>query len=281
MPKISVIITCYNYGQFIEEAVDSVLSQTFKDFEVIIVNDGSTDEHTIEVLNRIRKEHPEFTMIDHENSGAAAAKNSGIRVAKGEFFLPLDADDKIDPKMLEECLGVIKRDDKLGFVYTDTKFFENFNAVLPRQEYDFHNLLQRNYVVVSSLIRKTAWEEVGGYDETMRNGYEDWEFFIHLGKKGWFGKVIKEPLFLYREHGNSKNKEATKKHALIFEYIRGKHADLYNEKRMEEIKKEWKKNISFQYLNLEYYVRSFKRALFIKKRYGLKNMLVRSLGFRR
>ena len=91
-PKISVIIPCFNYGRFIGETVHSVLAQTFKDYEIIIIDDGSTDSYTIEALNKIEKEHPEITIIYQPNGHLSNARNNGIKAARGEFFLPLDAD---------------------------------------------------------------------------------------------------------------------------------------------------------------------------------------------
>jgi glycosyltransferase involved in cell wall biosynthesis len=279
MPKISVIVTCYNYGEFIKDSVESVLKQTFRDFELIVVNDGSTDGQTLKILEDLKRDHKELIIWNQDNGGPANAKNSGIRISSGEYFLPLDADDKIHPEMLEKCLLQIENNGKTGFVYTYTKFFGNFDAVLVRQEYNFADLLRRNYIVVSSLIRKKAWEDVGMYDENMKNGYEDWEFFIRLGKNGWFGKLIKEPLFFYREHGDSKNKEATRKHESNLSYIRKKHADIYGVERLGLIKKEWKKTRKLKYLNPSYHIERFRIALFILKRYGFKKFINRIYAF--
>jgi GT2 family glycosyltransferase len=146
--------------------------------------------------------------------------------------------------MIEKCLAEIEKDEKLGFVYTNTRYFGEYNFVYRRQEYNFYDLLLANYIVATSLFRKKAWEDVGGYDENMKEGYEDWEFFIRLGKKGWHGRLIEEPLFFYRKHGKSVNYDARKQHDSIVEYIRGKHRNLYSKEGLLKIKKEWdEKNI--------------------------------------
>lgn len=237
-PLISVIIPCYNYGRFVKEAVDSVLRQTFRDFEIIIVNDGSTDEFTIKILKDIKKEHPEILIINQENGHLSNARNNGIKASKGEFILPLDADDIIDSTMLEKCYEQIKRNDKLGLVYTGVKLFGDVDEIWESKEYDFYALTQSNYIVATSLIRKKAWAEVGGYDENMKKGYEDWEFYIRMGKNGWFGKLLREPLFCYRKHGKSMIDDALRDNDLNVEYVQSKHRDIYNDSKMNEIKRQ-------------------------------------------
>lgn len=239
IPKISVIIPCYNYGRFIAETVESVLKQTFRDFEIIIVNDGSTDKKTGEVLDKLKETYPEIKIIHQANGGPANARNNGIRISKGEYFLPLDADDTIEPTMLEKCYEEMSKNPKLGMIYTWVHFFGNDDAVWKNNDYNFFELLQSNQMTVSALARKKAWEDVGGYDENMRDGYEDWEFWIRLGKNGWYGKLIREALFNYRRHGESTNVGAELKHDSIVEYIRKKNRDLYSKESLEEIKKTW------------------------------------------
>lgn len=238
-PKISIIIPCYNYGRFITETVESVLAQTLKNFEIIIIDDGSTDQKTLGVLEKLKEMHPEIKIIHQANGGPANARNNGIRISQGEYFLPLDADDMIKPIMLEKCYEEIAKDPKLGMVYTWVHFFGNDDAVWKNSDYNFFDLLHANQATVSALVRKEAWEEVGGYDESMRDGYEDWEFWISLGEKGWFGKLIREPLFNYRKHGTSTNMGAELKHDSIVKYIREKHSVLYSKESLAKIKKTW------------------------------------------
>lgn len=237
--KVSVVIPCYNYGKYLVDAVESVLGQTYDDYEIIIVDDGSNDTETIEVLDKINEVHPEILMVRQENQGVSAARNNGIKSSKGEYILILDADDKIEPEMLMKCVEEIEKDAEIGFIYTNVKYFGEYDFVLRKQEYSFYDLLLANYIVVASLFRKKAWEDVGGYDEKMKNGFEDWEFFIRMGKNGWFGRLIKEPLFCYRKHGKSVNYEAAKKHEEIISYIREKHADIYSEENLNMLKKKW------------------------------------------
>ncbi|MDP1845264.1 MAG: glycosyltransferase family A protein [Candidatus Moranbacteria bacterium] len=239
IPKISVVIPCYNYGEYIEETVESVLAQTFRDYEIIIVDDGSTDQYTLDILDKIGKEHPEIKIVYQFNGHLSNARNNGIKASRGEFFLPLDADDIIEPTMLEKCYEMISSDPKLGFIYTYTHFFGTENSIWKNQEYNFYDLLWANHPTVCALVRKKAWEEAGGYDENMKDGYEDWEFWIRLGKLGWFGKVVKESLFNYRRHGESMLSGTELKHYEIIKYIRTKHKDIYARASLAKIKRAW------------------------------------------
>lgn len=254
-PKISVIIPCFNYGEFLEDAVDSVLSQTFKDFEIIIVNDGSTDAHTLDVLEKIHKEHPEITIVHQENGHLANARNNGVRIAKGEFFLPLDADDRVHSTMLQKCYDLICKDERLGFVYTKIQLFGDVNEAWESQEYDFDALLDGNYIVATSLIRKKCWEEIGGYDESMKGGYEDWEFYIRLGIAKWYGKLIKEKLFYYRKHGVSMIDGAVEKHALNVQFIEDKYPDVYAQHQQRMIRKDNEKLMAQKKYESTFYAR--------------------------
>ena len=282
-PKISVIIPCYNHGQFIRETVESVYAQTFRDFELIIVDDGSNDEGTVAVLDELQIDYPEMRIINQKNGHLSNARNNGIRLSRGEFFLPLDSDDIIEPTMLEKCYAEISKKTSLGFVYTYVRFFGDINFVWKNQEYNFYDLLFFNHPTVCGLVRKKAWEEVGGYDENMKSGYEDWEFWINIGEKGWFGEVLKKPLFRYRKHGKSMINNAREKHAQIISYIKGKHAGLYSEESLNKIKSEWKSGNIF----VKVCKRMIREISTIKLKFALAGVLekrewrehpVRSLG---
>lgn len=239
MPKISVIIPCFNHGKFIKQAIESVKKQTFTDYEIIVINDGSTDKYTIEILDKLKFDYEDIIFIDQKNGHLSNARNNGIRISKGDFFLPLDADDIIEPNMLEDCYNKIKKRKNLGFVYTYARLFGDSNEVMVKKWYNFFDLLNLNYIVACSLFRKSCWNEVGGYDENMKSGYEDWEFLIRLGKNGFYGELIRKPLFCYRKHGYSMVNEAVGDHNKNFLYIKKKHIDLYKKSNLKKIKRHW------------------------------------------
>ena len=122
-PKVSVIIPCYNQGFFLQEAVESVLEQTYQDFEIIIINDGSTDAATVALLKNYKQ--PRTTVIHTNNQGLASARNNGINIAKGKYILPLDADDKIGKNYLQKAIEKLEMNDNLGIFYCEAEFFGN------------------------------------------------------------------------------------------------------------------------------------------------------------
>jgi len=205
MPKVSVVIPCYNYASFLAEAVASVIGQTFQDFEIIIVNDGSPDD-TLEVAKGIIEKYPGYTirLIDQPNSGVAAARNNGIRAAVGEYVLPLDADDMLAPTFIEETVAVLDGEPDVAFAYTEMQLFGDVSREQQEAEfgmdYSFKRLLTVQFIPYCNLIRKSAWEDVGGYKKI---SYEDWEFPLALGEKGHTGRFINKRLLLYRKHGDS------------------------------------------------------------------------------
>jgi len=184
MPKISVIIPCFNQGAYLEEAVNSVLDQTFQDFEILVVDDGSTDAETIRMLEDYEK--PKTRVIRTNNQGLSAARNNGIREAKGDYILPLDADDKIGPGYLEDAVLILDNHPEIGIVYCEASYFGVKGGRWDMPEYSPDKMLNHNVIFCTSLFRKADWEAVGGYNVNMVYGWEDWDFWlslIHRGKK--------------------------------------------------------------------------------------------------
>lgn len=231
LPLVSIIVPCYNHASFIDEALQSVLKQTYINWECIIVNDGSIDKTEIIAKNWCNKDS-RFSYIYQQNEGPSSARNNAIKKCKGEFILPLDADDSISSDFLEKLVPELLNDESLGIVSCCTKFFiENIKKTtfeLKPKGTDWRSLLYVNQLIVTSLFRKKCWEEVGGYDEVMKSGFEDWEFWINVTKKGWRYKIVEDFLFFYR-----KAKQSRQVNAITFhfessrEYIYKKHKELY------------------------------------------------------
>ncbi|WP_172825495.1 glycosyltransferase [Geobacter sp. DSM 9736] len=231
-PTISVIIPCYNYGRYLGDAVSSVLNQTYQNFEIIIVNDGSPDD-TKEVAEKLIADNPghRITLLNQENSGQPAiSRNNGIRVAKGEYILCLDADDIIAPTMLEEYLNLLKEHPEISIAYAD---YETFGAtesnICHLQEYNLNDLLTTNHMIYCALYPRKVWEEVGGYKTNVR-GYEDWDFWIACGEKGYYAKRIAKPLLSYRIHSGGLYNNALDRHQELMANIILNHPSLYDHK---------------------------------------------------
>lgn len=224
---VSIVIPCYNDYLYIEEAFKSAINQTYNNTEVILVDDGS-NQKTKNIISTFND--TKLKVITQENRGLSAARNFGIENAKGEFILLHDADDKFDPTFIEKALPYFY-DEKCGAVTCwGRKFFEDelLGEFRPKGG-SLKNFLFKNSAVGTSLLRKTCWKDIGGYDENMKLGYEDWEFYIRLTQKHTIA-VIPEILFFYRQGQNSMRKVALKNHdKSIKQFIYIKHKKLYIE----------------------------------------------------
>lgn len=195
-PKVSVIIPCYNQGAFLKEAVDSVLNSTYKNYEIIIINDGSTDDFTIQLFESY---NPRSSKIIHtDNQGPAAARNTGIGVAKGEYILPLDADDKISAEYMAEAVSVLDSSPDIGIVYSFAEMFGAKNGKWRLPAYSLDLMLTFNVIFCTAFYRKTDWMKVKGYKSDIPFGKEDWEFWLSLIELGVQVYQIPYVHFYYR-----------------------------------------------------------------------------------
>lgn len=223
---LSVIIPCFNQGEFILEALASVEKCGDALYEIIIVNDGSTEPLTQNVLSSLRSKG--YWVIDQSNQGVSKARNTGIKIAKGKYILALDADNKIRHKYITKGIEILDNNPEVGVVYGNSEFFGKETGVWEVPDFDFTELLVGNYIDACAVFRKTVWQECGGYDPNIL-GHEDWEFWIHAAKKGWKFHHVPEVLFDYHVRSNSKGSfsrlpENRKK---IVKYICNKHLDLF------------------------------------------------------
>ncbi|MDH3346552.1 MAG: glycosyltransferase [Desulfobulbaceae bacterium] len=228
MPKVSVVIPCYNQGDFIDETVDSVLAQSFDDYEIIIVNDGSTDEATNDKLAAY--DRPKTRVLVTDNHGLAGARNNGIAEALGEYILPLDSDDKIEKTYLEKAVGILDNNKDIGIVYSRARLFGALDSEWILPEFSLDEMLIDNIIFCSAFFRRQDWETAGGYDTSMVYGWEDYDFWLSLLERGSIAYKIPEILFYYRITADSMVRSKTKEQKLeIFEKIYRKHPKLYND----------------------------------------------------
>lgn len=197
-PKVSIIIPCFNQGQYLKEAVDSVLASTYENIEIIVVNDGSTEY--LDVLENFSA--PKTKIIHQDNQGVSSARNNGIKIAAGKYILPLDADDKIHSEYIEKAVKVLEENSDVGIVYCRAAYFGSVNGEWKLKEHKFPNYLWENGIFCSAMYRKSDWERSGGYKPEMENGNEDWEFWITLSELGIKAYKIPEILFYYRQAEN-------------------------------------------------------------------------------
>lgn len=196
MRMVSVVIPCYNQGEYLADALDSVLAQSYREFEIIVVNDGSTDPGTRALLDGL--ERPMTRVLHTANQGLAAARNNGIRESRGDYILPLDADDRIAPGYLEKAVAVLDSSPEVGFVYSLAKLFGARRGMFYLNDATLADMLLDSRVFCSAMFRKADWERGGGYNSNMRHGWEDWDFWLSLLELGKTPHLIPEVLFHYR-----------------------------------------------------------------------------------
>jgi SAM-dependent methyltransferase len=224
---VSVVIPCFNLGAYLDECVQSVLDQTFQDFEIIIVDDGSDDPATCHMLTSYKR--PKTRLIRTKNQGLAAARNLGFGESSGRYVSFLDADDLFEPRFLEQTVAVLDTD-SAAFASCWLKAFGAAEFEWTPSRCDFPHLLAEDTVCTAALTRRESLLDVGGFDRAMPvAGYEDWELAISLVEGGHAGSIIPEVLFKYRIRPGAMTGTCTApdNHARLMEYIIDKHADTY------------------------------------------------------
>jgi glycosyltransferase involved in cell wall biosynthesis len=242
-PTVSVIMPCFNQGAYLDEAVESVLAQTSQSFEIIVINDGSTDGPTVQLLERYSSgqwivdrgqhsqtdEEPSLTVIHTSNRGPSAARNTGIQQAKGHYILPLDADDRIAPTYLEKAIAILDKEPNAGIVYGEAEMFGDRTGAFDLPPYSFPEILLGNMIVNTSLYRKADWEKVGGYNENMIWGWEDYDFWLSLIELGREVVRITEILYFHRELPHSRSQQMTSEYWVkSYTQIFANHSHIYS-----------------------------------------------------
>jgi len=246
-PEISVILPCYNSHLHLQETLDSLWAQTFNNFEIVLVDDGSDDPETVAFLDALPDD---VRMIRQTNMGLSAARNTAFRNALGNYVLPLDCDDWLEPDYLQCAFDTLKAHPEGTVVYSHLDIFGDVSGVL-RKHYNFFEQLFLNQLPYCLLMPKSAWYDLGGYDESMRQGYEDWEFNIRLGRHGYFAVPMDEPLFHYRVSQTGMLKSISRnKHGWLWGSIQKKNHRAYSLTRLIKTWWMWRKKPSTYPLSL-------------------------------
>lgn len=193
---VTIVIPCYNGGEHLDEAVQSALAQTYPNIEIVIVDDGSTDQATLDLLRGHK--WPRTRVFHQKNSGPASARNLAISEALGEYILPLDSDDRIELTYVEKAVQVLEANPGVGIVYCRALKFGAENGPWTLPPYTLRELVIDNVIFVSSLFRKDDWKCVGGFNESLRSGIEDYDFWVKIVALGREVFQLNEYLFHYR-----------------------------------------------------------------------------------
>src|SRR5437660_3157106 len=201
--KVSIVIPCFNQGAMLREALASVEQvRNANLLEVIIVDDGSSEVETSKILSEAQEAG--YSVVSQPNRGPGAARNTGIRLAKGEFILPLDSDNRLREVYLNEGVSLIKNNPNTGVIYSDAEYFGERSGRWDVPEFNLLSLIRWNFIDVCALYRKRLWDEVGGYDEQMiPMGWEDWDFWLRVACHGGSFFHLPEVGFDYRVRNDS------------------------------------------------------------------------------
>jgi glycosyltransferase involved in cell wall biosynthesis len=203
-PLVSIVVLCHNYGRFLPEAIESAFGQDYPELEVLVVDDGSTDD-SLEVARRFEDR---ARILTQENQGLARTCNRGAREAGGELFAFLSADDRFEPSYVSELASALERQPDAAFAYCAARLFGAESGMMPSRPFSAFSLIRgRNYVNGSALTRRTAYLEAGGYPEDLPEGaFDDWDFWLTMVEHGHRGTYVPKPLLHWRRHeGGSKN----------------------------------------------------------------------------
>ncbi|MGH1518937.1 glycosyltransferase family 2 protein [Chryseobacterium sp. JK1] len=231
--KVSIIVPSFNHAKHLEECIQSVKNQSYTNWECIIIDDGSTDD-TRSVATKLTDDKIQY--IHQENSGVSSARNQGIKAATGDYILPLDADDTLNPLALEKMLEVFEKNKDTLIVFSDTVYFGHINKTSNLQEkFSMKELLLQNRLFCTSMFPKKYFDQGIVFDEELIHGFEDWEFWIQLISSHRELPITKidYPVFNYRMHPvNSRNNDIIKndnKKEIIYHTVYEKHKALFHE----------------------------------------------------
>ncbi len=239
MIEVSVIITSYNKGKLIYDAVNSVNKQSFKNIELIIVDDCSDDKETIKVLGDLSSAGIRI-IFNEKNIGVCESRNIGINASNGKYILLLDGDDRIAETYIELALSIFKSDNEIKIVSCEVELFGYKKGKLNLLNPEIENLIAQNALVISSMFRKEDFDRSNGFNTNMAEGFEDWDFWLTLLENG--GKVYRIPkaLFFYRISKKSRNNLDFIKLRRLRKQIYENHKDLYAKYLLDPV-------ISFEY----------------------------------
>lgn len=231
--QVSFVIPCFNHGRFVADAVRSALGQEDVPTEVVIVNDGSTDSRTPAACDRLAGDR--VTVIHQENRGLPAARNAGAARAQSGLLAFLDADDWVEPAFCRKLLARLEETrsepggDAVSHAYCQERLVELGTGTWRVPEWDPVLLLITNLHPVTALVQRDRFEAVGGFDETMTGGYEDWDLWLKFAERGWRGVRVSEPLFVWRRHSHQTMvMQVIHDHEALYRRIRENHRTMYD-----------------------------------------------------
>ena len=226
--KTSVVIPCFNHGEFLSEAVESVTRLGRDDLDLIVVDDGSSDERTRKEMDSLSQRG--IKVIRQENKGLAAARNAGIAASTAKYILPLDADNRVHMTYIERGIPILEAGPLIGVVYGDAEYIGTRKGRWHVGSFDRDQLMRANFIDACAIYRRSVWEQNHGYDGTMPvQGLEDWDFWLGAVEHGWQFAYVPEVCFDYRKVEGSMITKVGPFEAQIREFVARKHGVLYQQ----------------------------------------------------
>jgi glycosyltransferase involved in cell wall biosynthesis len=239
-PLVSVIVPCFNHGRYLEECLQSITEQDYSPLEVIVVDDGSTDHETLEVLTRTERQGAFTVLRLAANRGPSAARNAALNFAKGRYVLPVDADNLLLPGAIAALVDQLgSADERIGFIYPNCQYFGNRTDYFEAPSYNLHALLRGNYCDTSSLLDRELLDRGFRYPEDVVLGHEDWDLVLSLAEQGIHGEVAQGKTLLYRKHGFTRSDLVDDAGQPFAKLVARRHPKLFHPPARARIKAEW------------------------------------------
>ena len=229
---VEAVVTSFNQGTMLLEAVQSLCGQTMLPSRIFIVDDGSTDEKSITILDKIKSDSEmpvPIVVIQQPNSGVSSARNAGIGRTKVPLVLVFDGDDRLEPPYIEQVSCLLRDSRSVAAASSWLQTFGVLDAVVCPTGGGMAEFLARNCCPATHILRREIWEKCGGYDESMRSGFEDWDFFLSMleAVPGSSIEILRKPFIDYRTAPASANVKSMLKRLELMRFIIEKHIDIY------------------------------------------------------
>jgi glycosyltransferase involved in cell wall biosynthesis len=232
---VTVVIPCYNHGAFVRDALTSVHAQTHPRVAgVVVVDDASDDPATVKTLDELDSTG-EAHVLRVPHGHVAAARNHGIRAARTPYVMVLDSDDRMEPEYLSRTVALLEADPGLAVAGSWLRTWGAAEWIVRPTGGGVEAFLARNNCPASALLRRSCWEEAGGYDEAVRGDYEDWDFYLRVTSRGRRIAVVPEPLLRYHLAPHSLNTEGFARRPEIVADLIRRHLDVYREHLVEAL----------------------------------------------
>ena len=225
-PRVAVVVPCYDDGETLGDALGSLKGQ--EAHELVVVDDGSTDEGTVEFLAGLERDG--VRVVRQSNAGLSAARMAGVAATSARYVLPLDSDDAIAPGAVASLADALDGRPKAAMAWGDVEIWGEFDLPLRiGRRLDPWLVSHLNTLPVASLVRRHVLLEVGGWQ--LRHGYEDWDLWMSFAEHGWEGVYVPAPTLRYRRRGGRMLDDCVPRHDELVAELRGRHPRLYAERR--------------------------------------------------